>query len=379
MDLFDDVVESDGNLRALYRARIDGVAGKDFLIQPGGEDAASVAAAEALEQSITADELDFVEFMEHQLDAAFKGFSASEIDWQLRDALIVPARFIDVQHRRFVTGNDGELRLLVEGNSSGVALDPGRWVISRRKHANLARAGLFRTAVWWALFKRFAMRDWLVFSEKYGIPHAVGVYDEAETSEDAKAALKQGLEELGEAGQTIIEKTTQIIFADGVAQREGDVSAIHPAIIDHCDGEIAKLIAGGVLTSDTGGPGSFALGKVHEGSFFALKVADAVRFARTFLRDVSIPFTRFNGFAEAGAKAPRLKLKVIPELDPKTKAEVAAILVKELGADIDVEQLRDELGYRGGSGGEQSQPRPSEDDPDPDDALSFDITWEPDA
>ena len=347
-DLFDDILESDGNLRALYRARIDGVSGKDWIIQPGADDDVSRAAAEALERLIRDDELDFVEFLEHQLEAVFRGYSASEIIWEVRDGLVVPTRFVDVPHRRFRTGERGELLLLTEGNTAGVPLEAGKWVVSRRRHANLARAGLLRTATWFSLFKRMSFRDWVAFAEKFGVPIPIGEYDDtiADTSPTSKArqALETALVDLGDGGAAILEKGTRIYFAE-VAARSGDAESVHPAIVDHCDTEIAKLIAGGVLTSDTGGPGSFALGKVHEGSFFALKIADAVLFARTFLRDVAIPFLRYNGFDAAGGRAPRLRLKLIPALDPKTMSAVATLLV-EHGAVLDVSQLRDELGFR---------------------------------
>ena len=395
MDLFDDIVESDGNLRALYRARIEGVSGKDWLIQPGGDDDASKAAAIALEQSIRDEELDFVEFLEHQLDATFKGFSVSEIEWVAKDGLIVPDRFIDVPHRRFTVASDGELLLRTEENTGGESLTPGRFVVSKRAHANLARAGLFRTATWLSLFKRMAFGDWMVFAEKFGVPIPIGEIDETEeetsASREARTALEEALTDLGDGGSVILEKGMKIYFADGVAQREGDVQAIHPAIVDHCDAEIAKLITGATLTSDSGGPGSFALGKIHEGSFFSLKVADAVRFSRTFLRDVAIPFTRYNGFDAAGARPPRLKLKLIPELGPKTKAEVAALLV-DMGIPLDGAQLRDELGFRAPTNEADAATRqepsppagspPPDDDGDPgdgggeDDGLDFEITWE---
>jgi len=356
-DLFDDIVESDGHLRSLVEGRITAIAGKEWMIQPGGDSPADLDAATALREALGADDLDMVEFFEHQLEATFKGFSASEIDWQVRDGRVVPACFISVPHRRFGVTPEQELVLLNErsqfqvrpgtgalffGLAGGEGLQAGKWVVSRRRGALLARSALLRTATWWSLFKRMSVRDWVIFAEKFGIPHVIGVYEENAGAE-ARAALETAVEDIGEGGQAVLSAATKIVI-ENTPQAGGDAQAVHPAIIELCNAEMSKLVNGATLNTETGGPGSFALGRVHQDRAFTLEGADARRLEAVFRRHVSLPFVRFNGME--GAKPPRLKIRVVHELDPDTLTKVASRLVNEMGALLDVSQLRDELGFR---------------------------------
>jgi phage gp29-like protein len=345
-DLFDDIKESDGHLLSLYNGRLEAVAGKEWVIQAGGTDAASKAAAEALAEQLDDDE-NFVEFMEHQLSAEFYGFAASEMAWGFseRERIWAPERFINVPHRRFSVNNGSKLMLLTdESRFDGIPLEVARWVVSRGRHANIARAGLLRTATWWAHFKRLSVRDWVIFAAKFGIPHVTGVYQE-NASEEAQSALKTAVEDIGEGGQAILAETTRIVLSE-LAQRSGDTSSVHPSIIAMCEAQMSKLINGATLNVETGGPGSFALGKVHQTRAHVKDVSAALRMSRVFRSQVSGPFCHFNGFLAAGAKAPRLKIQVVQELDQATRLMLASMMANELGADIDEAQLRDELGLR---------------------------------
>lgn len=340
-DLFDDLIESDGHLRSLIEGRIGAVAGREWVIQPGSQDAHSIKAAQTLER-VLRDSLNFHDFIEHQLSANYYGFAASEIDWQERDGDVVPAWFANAPHTRFVFDKWNSLRLLtLEAQQDGVELLPGKWVVTRRPHKNLARAGLMRTLAWWAVFKRMSVRDWIIFAEKFGIPNVIGVYADNAT-EEAKDALETAIQNIGEAGQAVLAESTKIVFSE--VQRQGDNSGLHPAVVALCESQMSKLVNGSTLTSDTGGPGSFALGKVHESRQFSLEVADATRLSHVFRQHIGVPFLRYNGLT--GAAAPRLKVQVMQELDAKTRAEVASIVVNDLGAEIDGAQLLDELGFR---------------------------------
>jgi phage gp29-like protein len=344
--LFDDVKESDGHLGSLYNGRMDAVAGKEWVIQAGGSDAASEAAALALADQLEDDE-NFVEFMEHQLSAEFYGFAASEMQWAFdeRERLWAPERFINVPHRRFYIQDGIDLRLLTKDERArGVELLPGKWVVSKGRHTNLARAGLFRTTTWWGHFKRLSVRDWVIFAAKFGIPHVTGVYEEI-ASDKAKEALKKAVEDIGEGGQAILAETTRIVLSE-LSQRAGDTSSVHPAIVSMCEAQMSKLINGATLNVESGGPGSFALGKVHQNRSHVKDVAAALRMSRVFRSQVAKPFAEFNGFTDAGAKAPKLKIQVVMELDQATRLQLASVFANELGADIDEQQFRDELGLR---------------------------------
>lgn len=347
-DLFADILESDGHLQSLYNGRMDAVAGKEMVIQAGGTDDASLAAALALAEDIDIDTENFVEFIEHQLSSEFYGPSASEMIWEYgeRSRRWSPERFINVKHRRFFIEGGSELRLITEAQRSrGVELLPAKWVISKgRQSANLARAGSLRTATWWSHFKRMSVRDWVIFAAKFGIPHVTGVFEERATDE-SKKALQKAVRDIGEGGQAMLAETTRIVLSE-LSQRSGDTSSVHPAIIALANSEMSKLINGATLNVEGSGAGSYAQATVHQGRSHVKDVAASMRICRAFRSQVAKPYCKFNGFLEAGAKAPKLKIQVVQELDLKTRLALASILANELGGDIDETQIRDELGLR---------------------------------
>lgn len=342
-DLFDDVVESDGHLRSLIESRRDAVAGKERSIQAGAQDDASLRAASILDRRLRGS-LNFQHFVQHQLSSPYYGYAASEIEWELTSDGWLPRWFHNVPHRRFALAPSNELRLVEEGQTyPGAALSPGRWVVSTRQHHNLARAGMLRTATWWALFKRMSVRDWVIFAERFGVPFAIGMYEER-SGEESRKALEEALTQLGNAGQVVISDATKIVFSD-VAQRSGDTSAVHPALIALCEAQMSKLINGATQNVETGTSGSYAQARVHEARALELERADAENLELVFSEHVSIPFLRFNGFPE-GTAPPLLHMQVVREWDPGKRLEQASCYANELGGVVDDSQLRAELGFR---------------------------------
>ena len=343
VDLFDDVIESDGHLRSLIENRRDAVAGKERSIQAGAQDTASLLAADMLGRQVR-DSLNFQHFIQHQLSAPYYGYAASEIEWELGADGWLPRWFHNIPHRRFVLGSSNELRLLNEGKlSQGDQLQAGKWVVSTRQHHNLARAGLLRTATWWALFKRMSVRDWVIFAERFGVPFAIGMYEER-AGEESRKALEEALAQLGNAGQVVISDATKIVFSD-VAQRGGDTSAVHPALIAVCEAQMSKLINGATQNVEQGQAGSYAQAKVHEARALELERADAENLELVFREHVGVPFLLYNGFPP-GTAAPQLHMQVVREWDPGRRLEQASRFANELGGVVDDSQLRAELGFR---------------------------------
>ncbi len=87
--------------------------------------------------------------------------------------------------------------------SDGTPLRPGKWWVTCRARGRLiSTAGLMRTLVWWSTFKTMALRDWMVLSDRFGIPYVTGEYDENIADED-KEVLRQAVADLGSDGFAI--------------------------------------------------------------------------------------------------------------------------------------------------------------------------------
>jgi phage gp29-like protein len=352
-DLFDDIIENDGHLRSVIAARTLAVAGKRWQVMAGANDAPSRAAADLLERALR--ETNFQDMIAHILGARYYGFAGAEIDWIERDGEIVPGWFVNVPCRRFRFDELDRPRLLTRSDFEGQPLAPGRWVFAKNGTAGItARSGLMRTATWYALFKRWSWRDWVIYAEKFGIPLVRGIY-RAGASEEDKRALEDAVEDIGEAGQAINSDDTQIEIKE--AAQGGDSTNLHAGIVHEANAEISKLITGSTLTVDGGGPGSFALGRVHETRSFDLVIADADFVARRFRQDVARPFLAFNGFE--GAAVPELILHITRESDPLTRAQLAEKLW-QMGLPLDTEQLREDFQFRAPPSGERALPSPPE-------------------
>lgn len=342
-DTFDDLIERDGHLRGLIDGRIQSVAGKDWVLLPGREnDPASTRAAADLELVLKND-LGFRDFLEHQLTAPAYGFAATNLVWDLVDGLIAPSQFVNVPHRRFAS--PGDMRVdeiwLIAGDTrlDLVPLEPGLWAISRYRHRNPWAAGLMRTAAWWAMFKSWAIRDWQVFAEMFGLPMAIGYYEQS-AGKPARDALLDAVQRIGEDGYAVLEDQTEIVIKDTV--RSGDSSSVYPAIAALAEEQMSKLFTGATLTTDAGGPGSYALGTVHENRAYNLMCSDARRIEEMFVRDIGQPFVAWNGYANAAP--PRLKIQIARETSLKERAEV--IVALGAGMEIDEDQIREEFSLR---------------------------------
>lgn len=354
-DAFEDLVENDGHTRGQYESRLSAVAFRPWIIQPGGTDTASIAAAAALWTALR--RCNMMSALWHIMDALGQGWSGINIAWRfnVEDGVIEPSRFLCAPHRRFIVNEsgNGELRFLTQKNPGlGEEIRGGEWLMAMRPHRKIVRAGLFRTVAWWVVFKRMSITDWIVFAEKFGIPLVIGSYEER-ASPESRAALLQAVTDLGTDGAAVLAQTTKIAIENG-ATRFGDVGNLHPAVAARCDAEISKVITGATLNVETGGPGSFALGRVHEGRAMSLSFADAYWLQGLFTEQVSQPFVEYNPKFR-GAKPPLLYVRVQPEMPPEIRVRVYQVL-QAMGVKLDNAQILEEFGLREPSGGVELKP-----------------------
>lgn len=343
-DMFDDIIERDGHLRAALGGRLLCVAGRDWILQAGGDTPSDKRAAEVLEEALRRQPFNFLKTMVHQLKAAWFGWSASEIRWERVKDQTVPTWFANPSHRRFNFDKDdcpllvGDVPV-VHGDSVGEPLAPGSWWYSESPlHHIVARAGLMRTAAWWSMFKSMAITDWLVLAAMFGIPYRTGKYG-SQTPDTEKDVLKQAVQQLGTDGAAVMSDTCEIVVTKIDA---GGSDAVHGAIAALCNAEISKVISGGTLTSGEGtSTGSYALGKVHENRSYDNVTFDAKLLAMSFETGVAAPFLHWNGFP-AWTKPPRLKVNITRDTDPAQRAQIVSLLANTVGLELDEEQIRQE-------------------------------------
>lgn len=335
-DCFDDLIEIDGHLRGLIAGRIEAVAGCEMVVKPGREDKPSRIAADALAERLG--ELSLHKTIAHQLTAPHYGIACSSIVWDYVEGVVAPVKFIDVAHRRFASPSQDradKIMLIAGDNVRELAeLEPGLWFVSRYRGRNPWSAGLMRTCAWWSMIKRWAIRDWQVFAEMFGLPLVVGYYEEG-ASEESRKALEDAVRLIGEDGYAVLSNLTEIVISQ--AARAGDSSTVYPKIIDTAEAQQSKAVVGATLTTDVGGKGSYALGSIHESRQYARERADARDVQADFQACVGVPFIVWNGYDRAAA--PHLSIKITRDSleRAKTLQVVGSIIALDEG------QLREEF------------------------------------
>lgn len=338
-DCFDDLIEIDGHLRGLIDGSIEAVAGCDMVIKPGRDDKPSRIAAEALAERLG--ELPFHQTIAHQLTAQHYGIGCSSIVWDYVDGIAAPVKLIDVAHRRFAAPSmdRADKIMLIAGDNVRdlTELEAGLWFVSKRRGRNPWASGLMRTCAWWAMIKRWAIRDWQVFAEMFGLPLVIGYYEEG-ASMPSRLALEDAVKVIGEDGFAILSDLTEIVIKDTV--RSGDSSTVYPRIIDTAEAQQSKAIVGATLTTDVGGKGSYALGAIHESRQYAKERASARDVQADFQTCIGKPFIVWNGYDRAAA--PHLSIKITR--DNLERAKTLQIIGQAIP--LDEEQIREEFHLR---------------------------------
>lgn len=349
-DAFEAGVLADGHTRGLYEQRLDEVC-VAWTWRAGDDRPGSQQAAEEIDRATQ--EIDMEGGIEHIALAPMWGSSYAEVAWVTRaDGVQVPAEIVCVPHRRFIFDEQSRPRLTGETNPyPGDALErrPGSsWMRAEtRRWRRQVQAGSLRTVLWWMLFKRMSVRDWLIFAERFGIPMIIGKPGD-DDSETTRKALKEAISALGTEGRAIlggkatIEVLTQALRAGG-----GSGDHLHPGIVALANSEISKTLTAGTLTADTGGPGSFALGQVHADQKHKLSLADARRIGNVFRRDLGREFLIRNRLV--GKAAPPFLHLHVQKLSLLVDSQVLVNLV-DAGLPVSIGQVREKFEYRAPSG-----------------------------
>jgi phage gp29-like protein len=295
--LFDQIEEKDGHLQGEISKRKNVILDADITLAPADDSAQALKIFEFVETWMD-NMADWPDTLVALQDAVGKGFSSLETLWDVSAGQAVPTGFEFIEQKRFVfTNTAGYLskvpRLLTDADPMGVEIPAWKTVLHTYggKSGNATRSAIYRVCAWMYLFKNFAIKDWVIFSEVYGMPLRLGKYDPGATKDD-KAALRSAISSLGTDAAGIISKSTEIEFVESVrGKASGDLYA---ALADFANREMSKAIIGATLTSDVGASGSRALGDVHNEVRHDLKFADARALAVTVRSQVIRPLVGFN-------------------------------------------------------------------------------------
>lgn len=335
----------DDQVAATWQQRRLGLIKCDMVVEPGGDDAASKAAAEALHEELEA--INWDDITDKMLYSVFYGWGVAEVIWRPNGSMVSFDRIVVRDRARFRFDRLGNLYLWASGSGWVRMPDQKFWTIRSGgdHHDDPYGLGLAHSLYWPVFFKRNDIKFWLVFLEKFGMPTTMAKMPPGAVADPAQR--EKAVEML-----QLIAVDAGIVVPDNIvvelleASRSGtaDYSGMHDAM----NKAISKIVVGQTMTTEDGS--SLAQAKVHEGVSESILEADSDLLCGTFNQGPAKWWTEWNF---PGAKPPRIFRNTAPQEDLAARAE-RDVKIKSLGYSPTEEYINETYG----EGWEKAEPPP---------------------
>jgi len=345
-ELAEEIEEKDLHYQGVLGTRKRAVAQLDITVEaasdddPEDQDNADFVRA-WLDRDTLEDELFDI------LDAVGKGFSATEVIWDLGDKAWLPIGLERADQRFFEFDPIDGKTLRLKGGVDGTAglpeeLKAFKYIIHAHpaKSGLAIRGGLIRGIAWAYLFKNIALKDWTIFAEIYGQPLRVGKYGPSSTNQE-RAALLRAVQDIGTDAAAIIPASMMIEFTNGMAAGNYEV---YFKLLTYLDDLESKAVLGQTGTTDAkpAGLGS-GLGNVHNEVRGDIKRSDAKKLAATINKTLVRWIVDFNKGPPKSGAYPRVK---IGQSDVFTKEDMDILGdFVDRGGEVEMSVVRDRIGY----------------------------------
>lgn len=258
--LYEQVL-SEPQVQSTLQQRRNAVISCEWGVRPGGDAPIDQEAADFLKQQLTKINWDQVTGGMHF--GVFYGYAVAELMYG-QDGRYLTLDAIKVRNRRrFAFDEHQQLRLRTFANMIPGEEAPPPYFWHFRTGADHDDEpyglGLAHWLYWPALFKRNGLKFWLVFLEKFGMPTAIGKYDQSASDVERSKLLAAAAAIQTDAG-IIMPKEMELALLEAARSGTADYKTLH----DTMDETIAKVTLGQTLTSGVGEHGgNRALGNVH--------------------------------------------------------------------------------------------------------------------
>lgn len=347
--LYEQMEEKDAHLYSIAQTRRLAVTGQPWRIvsaaatEPGfrgSRGAADEAAAYCHE--VLAGLADFEAVLAHLSLGIGRNIAVAELIWQADGGGVRLAAIEPVAFSRIRAGDHGELRLLIDASSHAGTEPPADKFIVHRPHGpgHAARGGLLRVTAMAFLAKHYAIKDWLIFMEVFGMPVRIARYAPDATPEEKRELLEM-LKRLGTDAAGVFSKAVDLEIKQ--TRVPGDV-APYESICNFFNRELSKAWLGQTLTTDTARSlnTARAAADVHDRVRRDLRDHDIAREAETIRRDLLRPLTRLR-FGDDAA-APYFRRSTDERASAAELAQTLAVAVNELGVRVPAEWAHEALG-----------------------------------
>lgn len=325
-----DEIERDTHAFAMLQKRKKTLVAREWVVEPASDAVMDVRAADIVKATLKV--LPFDRICEDLLDATLKGFAISEVVWERRNGMIVPAKVVTHDQRRFVFDEEWNPRLLTfQDMRDGIELPGRKFMVHRHgvKGNNPYGLGLGTRLFWPVLFKREGVTFWLHFLEKFAGPTVVGEVPFGTMPEEQRKYLNT-LQQIRTSSALTVPIGSNVKFLE--AARSGSVT--YQEFLTYWDKQISICVNGETLTTDIGSNGSKAAAQTHEAMLEKLVDSDGDLLSDTLKQQLLTWIVDYN---VPGASVPDVwRVRAENEVEAakvrKSKADAAVAVDKALMA-----------------------------------------------
>ena len=206
--------------------------------------------------------LDIHKLINDILDSTLYGFQPLEIIWQKnKSGYILPTKIIAKPPEWFCFDDDNNLKFRTKENYYGELLPNKKFLLAQNNpsYNNPYGERTLSRVFWNVTFKKGGMKFWVVFTEKYGMPHLIGKHPRGATKEETNT-LADMLEEMVQDAIAVIPDDSSVEIQEASKSSSAE---IYEKLIDKMNAEISKAILGQTLTTEIGSTGSYAAANTH--------------------------------------------------------------------------------------------------------------------
>lgn len=270
----------------------------------------------------------------HGLGVASVLYEQTNAAWKPVDFVQKPAHFFTFDRR---DGRTPMLRSAVAGQPAE-PLVPGASIAftPRRNSALQVKNSLAWILCWAYAIKSIVLADEMAFLQLFGHPIVYGKYNRGASEADV-SMLQRAVSALNNSFRAVFRDDLNIEFKE-IARNSTD---LYEKVCRYLDEQISKVVWASTLTTDAGGSGTYALGKVHaEGKY------DVVRsYAHQWsacLQEFATIYVAINYGPEA--PVPEIKVDVEEAEDLVAGSTIVANLAAA-GVALDASEVRRKFGF----------------------------------
>lgn len=207
-------------------------------------------------------QLDIHKLINDILDATQFGFQPLEIMWKkTKSGQILPEAILSKPPEWFCFDDNNVLKFRTKENYYGEELPHRKFLCPQvnPSYSNPYGERTLSRVFWPVTFKKGGMKFWVVFTEKYGMPHLVGKHPRGASKEETDT-LADMLEQMIQDAVAVIPDDSSVEIQEA---NKSSSAEIYEKLIDKMNAEVSKAILGQTLTTEIGETGSYAASNTH--------------------------------------------------------------------------------------------------------------------